>query len=106
MKHSSTAFGDPNLLFDVLADSRRRRLIALLREHEQADRLFLDTLSARLAEDANESADDVAVALHHHHLPKLDAAGLVDYDPTVRMVEFTGLDDERFANDLPVATSD
>lgn len=28
----------------------------------------------------------VAVALHHHHLPRLDEAGLVRYDPAERTV--------------------
>ncbi|WP_225333046.1 DUF7344 domain-containing protein [Halomicrobium urmianum] len=82
-----------DMLFEVRTDSRRRRLIGLLGEYERTDRAFLDALSARLAEhdaEVNVPAEEIAVELHHCHLPKLDEAGLVRYEPSTKMIEFTG----------------
>ncbi|WP_225336028.1 DUF7344 domain-containing protein [Halomicrobium urmianum] len=83
---------EQDTMFEVLADPRRRRLITLLREHESVGRVFLDSLSAQLAEreaELDTSVEEIAVELHHRHLPRLDAAGLVRYEPSAKMVELT-----------------
>ena len=49
----------------------------------------LEDLAARIAggEDAAAaSAEQVAVQLHHAHLPKLAAAGIIDYDPETKRI--------------------
>lgn len=87
------AFGDPRFrrllaadpeVVDCLAAERRRATLAALRNRGgRASRRALARAVA--ARDAGEepSGDDVEaalVALHHGHLPKLAAAGLVEYD--------------------------
>lgn len=45
-----------------------------------------ERIAARNAEHHGD-VERIAVALHHVHLPKLAAIGLVDYDPGDRIVE-------------------
>lgn len=109
MGHSPPTSCEPDILFDILANSRRRHLIALLREHEKTDRIFLDTLSSQLAEYENavdEAIIEIAITLHHHHLPKLDEAGFIRYDPSIKMIEFTGLSDDPSVDGLNIAIGD
>lgn len=87
-----------------LSESDRHRLLAAERR-----RLALDVLADRTApvdlEDlataisAREADapprptytdDRVAITLHHQHLPMLDEAGVVDYDPASRRVVSIG----------------
>ncbi len=103
MEHTPPISCDPNILFEILADPRRRRLIAVLKERDQTDRVFVDTLSSQLAacEKATDGAiDEIALTLHHHHLPKLDEAGLIRYEPTSKMVEFTAVVNDQSVSDL------
>lgn len=94
MERSSSTTREPETLFDILSNARRRRLIALLGEFDQTDRISLDALSSQLADreptDGGSDAD-VAVSLHHLHLPKLDEAGFLRYDPATRLVESSDL---------------
>lgn len=72
-------------IFGALADVNRRVAVEYL---TAADRpVSRDELVQHVATTVNDGAssdgtqhDEVAVRLHHHHLPKLTAAGLVDYD--------------------------
>jgi hypothetical protein len=82
--------------FDLLGDGERRRALAALREFDDAvslDRLARAT-AARL-EDAPPEAvtpdqqERVAAMLHHAHLPKLEDADVVTYDPMAGEVELT-----------------
>ncbi|WP_225335237.1 DUF7344 domain-containing protein [Halomicrobium urmianum] len=58
-----------------LADQRRRDALVVLASEEELSRDRLaEVLAAR-------DQDDLALQLHHVHLPKLDDAGLIDYDP-------------------------
>lgn len=74
-----------DVLFDALADERRRAvLVALARENGQVELDELArTLAARSADD--EPGESVrrrlVISLYHHHAPKLDDAGLVEFDP-------------------------
>jgi hypothetical protein len=74
-------------LFDVLADERRRTVVAVLLE--QTAPITVETLARRVAaRDADASpanvptadVDEVHVSLHHVHLPKMAQAGLLTYD--------------------------
>ncbi|WP_459192994.1 DUF7344 domain-containing protein [Halosimplex sp. J119] len=89
-QHTSS---DPDALFELLADPRRRRLLEVLEETGRGERAPLADLSERVAvaegTTEGEARHGVAVALHHVHLPKLDEAGLVEYDPETRVVETT-----------------
>lgn len=82
----------------VSRNGRRRAALAFLRESE--GEVTLNDLAAEVA--AHETDDDVApsagdvdevgVALHHRHLPRFEAADLVEYDPTAGTVVYRGHD--------------
>lgn len=60
----------------ALADARRRAILLAL-----AGRDRTDPLHAPAAVDAGElDAEALRIALHHRHLPKLQAAGLIAWD--------------------------
>ncbi|WP_254537990.1 DUF7344 domain-containing protein [Halomarina litorea] len=66
-------------LFDVLADEERRRIVRwLVDQEEDVDRT--DLVSAMGTGDEEEDRH-LETSLHHVHLPTLDDADVVDYDP-------------------------
>ncbi|ELZ20245.1 hypothetical protein C475_20767 [Halosimplex carlsbadense 2-9-1] len=88
--------GRASRLFGALADPDRRVVLYYLRERESASLETLADLVTGWTEagpgpDRPVTHDDVRVGLHHVHLPTLDAAGLVDYDPDEGRVTFDGL---------------
>ncbi|WP_459191765.1 DUF7344 domain-containing protein [Halosimplex sp. J119] len=80
-------------LLDALAHRDRRIVCYYLREHETAtvDRL-VDLVAGWIeaGPGPNESVDRTSVraGLHHVHLPTLDSAGLVEYEPDAGSVAF------------------
>lgn len=66
-------------LFRVLADGRRRAVVAALERHED-DWIDLETLATRLAETREGTVTDWRTELHHHIVPMLADLGPVDYD--------------------------
>ncbi|ELY58697.1 DUF7344 domain-containing protein [Natronolimnohabitans innermongolicus] len=67
-------------LFRLLADARRRRVVAALQRAE-TDRIDIETLHRRLAEDGEtDDAADYRLDLHHVIVPMLVDAGVADYD--------------------------
>ena len=80
-------------ILEALAHGRRRSVCKVL---AAADREFLslEELSERVTANGenrpSDSADvrPVRVELHHVHLPKLDEAGLLEYDHRVHTVYY------------------
>lgn len=72
-------------LFDTLSNARRRYLLHHLLGHPDGVAEF-ETISDEIARweratgRSNASPDEVAIDLHHTHLPQLADAGLVEYD--------------------------
>lgn len=75
-------------LYEVLANDRRRTTLATLTEVESP--IDGETLARYVAEaelEASESGipeetvERIHASLYHVHLPRLEAAGLVEYDP-------------------------
>lgn len=89
----------------LLASERRRILLCVLEDRQTP--LDLEEL-ARLVtehEDGIDGAeptdvDQVAITLHHNHLPKLAKYGLVEYDDRAVQIRTTG------TNKQPVAEVD
>lgn len=78
--------------FDLLATERRRHALYCLREAN--DPVPLLELADRVAErDSDAPADDrerIAVSLGQVHLPKLDDAGVIDFDSRDQYVAHLG----------------
>lgn len=71
--------------FEALSDRRRRVVCYYLRERERASlETLTDLVAGWLASgpgpDEPAAHEDVRVALHHVHLPKLAECGLVEYE--------------------------
>lgn len=88
-------------LLDLLASSRRRAVLETL-----ATTSGPMSLSELLGEMRDEGrANAVRVDLHHNHLPRLDRAGFVRYDPQEQVVDLTR-EPRQLAEDVERATAD
>lgn len=107
VQESSSEQPDAGLDADTAVDSlldgishpwRRSLLLVLL---TRSDQLFVDECVTHLEQqqsmldDPTPSYDQLARALHHVHLPKLDDLGLVEYDPESRTVVCTAPEQTR-----------
>ncbi len=71
-----------NDLYDALSHDRRRIALAILADLQPP--VHVETLAHRVRETEREASGDserVDVVLHHVHLPRLAASGLLEYDP-------------------------
>lgn len=73
-------------LHAALADEQRRRVLRYVRELDGS--VSLDALAAHLVDgDSRDDAHERTIhRLHHATLPKLTAAGFVEYDAELRRV--------------------
>ncbi|WP_225333998.1 winged helix-turn-helix domain-containing protein [Halomicrobium urmianum] len=106
MKQGNTSKQSTEDLLEILADPRRRFVLSYLSRNESAT---LYDLSSRLAEiedvdSAADCPDSLTTQLYHVHLPKLEEAGLITYDPVNHDVEPVDLDDERISGLLRLAS--
>lgn len=77
-----------DLVYALLADRRRRLALASLGDHSESMALadLTREVAARergspVAEIPRGAVEDVYSSLYHTHLPKLEEAGIVEYDP-------------------------
>ena len=86
-------------LYDVLAHPKRRALLHALQGTETATvdevlRTLVETDEYRFDEGGRlEETNRVEVAFHHVHLPKMEAAGVIGYDPQAKRIETNGTTD-------------
>lgn len=76
--------GNPvNAAFTALSDPLRRRVLFQIYDlqGEAADEVEIDELIG-----GSEAAGDMLIKFHHIHLPKLESAGFIDWDPDTRAV--------------------
>lgn len=100
-RQSPKVSDEVDALFDALADEHRRLVLYYLRDRESADLDELATvvsgwLQARAPDHDRVTSDDreqVRVALHHVHLPRLADAGFVGYDPDATVATLAGATD-------------
>lgn len=73
----------------ILSVERRRILLDVL--DDRPTPIDLDALAEAVETRENgsepETVQQVAIALHHNHLPKLAELDVVEYDPETRIVE-------------------
>lgn len=97
-------------VFHLLQNERRRRVLAYLREHDDGDgvdmRDVVDTIAAEEHDTTvqalrSKERQRVYIALYQSHLPKLDDAGVIDYDQRRGWVSRTPAtpDVERYLDD-------
>nr|WP_293030462.1 hypothetical protein [Natronococcus sp.] len=83
-------------VLDLCRDQHRRIILAVLTE-EPRSLTVNDLLEAILkynhqssvTEVSEEVLTDIRVSLHHTHIPKLESAGVIDYDSERQLVEPT-----------------
>jgi hypothetical protein len=78
---------DPERL-DLLASDRRQALVEQLESERQRSH-SLESLASAVAGSVDDQVEPVSVSLHHVRLPKLDDAGVLDYDPDSNTVVYT-----------------
>ena len=80
-----------DVLFEVLADRERRRILRYFAESDDEAATFAELIEF-LADEAAEGADPdrLAVTLHHTHLPKLADVGFIEYDDRSETVRYRG----------------
>ncbi len=77
-------------IFDLLSDRRRLRLLAHLSRRPD-ERVDVDSLvDVVAAAEPCTDRESVAIALAHVHLPKLEAAGLIESDSESAAVRWLG----------------
>ena len=78
------ADGDWDAAVENLVDGRRHKILSLLESRDEGVRrdVLAHEIAAREAtgESWGDAVDSVRTELHHVHLPKLESAGLVEYD--------------------------
>ncbi|WP_264781891.1 hypothetical protein [Haladaptatus sp. T7] len=86
--HSTSRSDVPlNVLFRILSDRVRRRLLLLLSSVDGW--ISIDELADELlAERDATSRESLLVALHHTHLPQMADAGLLAYDSETDAVRY------------------
>lgn len=87
---------ETDVLFAVLADSRRRFVLACLDEYatpmalaDVADELATWELDVAIAEVPATEVKTIYIALYHVHIPKMEAAGMVEYSQKRDAVRLT-----------------
>jgi DNA-binding transcriptional ArsR family regulator len=80
-----------DVAFDLMRDTHRRAIVRVLAE--DTSRMDLHPLAQAVTEmiadqsgATESSAERVSISLFHQHLPKLEAAGVIDFDAEARTV--------------------
>lgn len=87
-----TADPDASVRHDLLSSERRRLTLEIFADDYSTIGLetLATTLASRETEDGGvdeEHLRSVKISLHHAHLPRLDDADVVDYDPETRRID-------------------
>ncbi|QSG01770.1 DUF7344 domain-containing protein [Natranaeroarchaeum sulfidigenes] len=100
-------------LFEAVASEPRQVALHTIAATEERP-IELDHLAGRVAGEVHvggptmTEAERVRIALHHNHLPKLEATGLIQYDADAKTVDVVGdgLDQRILALIEPNGTAD
>ncbi len=101
---SSDVEGKGNLstddLFHLLQNERRRKVLSYLTAHDEGEGVDMRRVAEEIAAAENDTTTQalrskerqrVYIALYQSHLPKLDEAGVIEYDQRKGWIESTPL---------------
>ena len=78
---------EADVIYDVLSERRRRHVLRCLQEYDEsmtladvADEVAVRELGKRITDISAETVMEIYLSLYHSHVPKLTAAGIVEYD--------------------------
>lgn len=76
-----------NKSLKLLADEEVRMTMYILQDHED-DAVLVEDLSEELLEetDAGRDQEMVQISMHHSYLPRMEQAGVIEYDESAEMV--------------------
>ncbi|WP_331234507.1 DUF7344 domain-containing protein [Natronorarus salvus] len=77
-------------IFDLLSDRRRLRLLAHLSCQSGRPVDFDALVDVVAAAEPSADRESLAISIAHVHLPKLEAAGLIEYDSALGEVHWLG----------------
>lgn len=96
-EHGNSDDRSLDVVFDLLADQRRRYTLACLEDHSRtialadlAEEVAVRENEEPIAEIPKEEIMTIRTSLYHNHVPRLADAGVVEYDSdcdSVRMSE-------------------
>lgn len=94
-KRQSLATSEVDLLFEVLADRRRRLVLGYLESTDDGVAEYDELVDHVLAGTSTDAAEPdarkrIAADLHHRHLPKLADSDLIEYDRRSETVRYRG----------------
>ena len=78
---------------ELLASQHRQALLEQLEAEASGSHTLESLASALVRSDEMDRFQQVSLSLHHVHLPKLDDAGVLEYDPNCKTVECAGVDE-------------
>lgn len=81
--------GTRDVQLEALAHPQRRRLLKFLLE-EEPDSVPLSVAVAHLASTTHQAYQQVETVMIHRHLPKLEDAGVVTFDPHEERLTYIG----------------
>lgn len=93
----------PDTMLSIVANEQRRAVLTALNtalNKQLAHNVLVERVADQLLEDDSEQLSSdrrhrIRVRLHHTHLPKLEDAGLIDYETETDHIQFTGSDLEQ-----------
>lgn len=77
-------------VFDLLANEDRRETCLFLMSIPEPVITVENILDALCEGEPDRDREQLAIDLHHRHLPKLEAAGIIDYDPRSNTARYWG----------------
>ena len=84
MEQREAGGGQLDQLFEALSHPYRRRILSLVAESNPCDEVEFAPEDLALDSDDTELT---TLALYHSHLPKLDAAGFIEWDRDTHVIQ-------------------
>lgn len=83
-----------DLMLDILSDPARRRTVRFCVSASDQVLEFENLVDYLAGEngltDDDRNREDIAIDLHHRHLPKLAEAKVIEFDPTTGKIRYLG----------------